>query len=210
MPRQNRVTPFSELIATPARGSLMGNRGCLHDSAGNIRRAYQGKRWIICLLEFKNRRRMVMTPGQYTELFFLDEATALAAGHRPCAECQRERFNHFRTLWATANPHLAGSPKPAATVIDAILHQERLQRAPEAVPVAELPDGAFVTFNADTQAYLIYRGGFYRWQPTGYTLVGAADQGQPAHCLTPTSIVRTLAAGYEVQMATFTTAPAAE
>ena len=83
MPRQNRVTPFGELIATPARGTLMGNRGCLHDSQGTIRRAYQGKRWIICLLDFKNRRRTVMTPGQYTELFFLDEATALAAGHRP-------------------------------------------------------------------------------------------------------------------------------
>lgn len=200
MPRQNRVTPFGELIATPARGTLMGNRGCLHDSQGTIRRAYQGKRWIICLLDFKNRRRTVMTPGQYTELFFLDEATALAAGHRPCAECQRERFTHFRARWAAANPHLAGSLKPAATAIDDILHQERLQRAPDAVQVAGLPDGAFVTFDADNQAYLIYRGRLYRWQPMGYTLVGAADQGRPAQCLTPASIVRTLAAGYDVQI----------
>jgi hypothetical protein len=74
----------------------MGNRGRLHDDGGVIWRSYQGKRWIICLLEFKDRRRAVMTPGQYTELFFLDEATAFAAGHRPCAECQRDRFEMFR------------------------------------------------------------------------------------------------------------------
>src|SRR5512141_2915473 len=122
MPRQNRVTPFSKLIATPARGTLMGNRGALHNDQGQIRRQFQGQRWIICLLEFKGRRRSIMMPGQYTELFFLDEATALAAGHRPCAECQRERFNLFREFWAAANPELAGAARPAATVIDAALH----------------------------------------------------------------------------------------
>ena len=110
-PKQNRVTPFSTLIATPARGTLMGNRGCLHDDHAQIRRPFQGQRWIICLLEFKGRKRSIMTPGQYTELFFLDEATALAAGHRPCAECQRDRFNLFREIWGQGRPghHRPGS-----------------------------------------------------------------------------------------------------
>src|SRR5688500_8008085 len=99
MPRQNRVTPFGELIAAPARGTLMGNRGCLHDGDQRIRRLFVGKRWIHCVLEFKGRRRQVMAPGRYTELFFLDESTALAAGHRPCAECQRDRYLEFRRCW---------------------------------------------------------------------------------------------------------------
>src|SRR5580658_8982867 len=92
MPRQNRVTPFGYLSATPERGTFMGNRGVLHDSEGTIKRPWQVKRWLICVLEFRGRKRTVMTPGHYTELFFLDEATALAAGHRPCAECRRPRF----------------------------------------------------------------------------------------------------------------------
>jgi hypothetical protein len=92
VPRQNRVTPFGEVVAVPERGSFMGERGVLHDDEGRIRRAWQLKRWIVCVLEFRGRKRRVMTPGRYTELFFLDEATALAAGHRPCAECRHARF----------------------------------------------------------------------------------------------------------------------
>src|SRR4051812_47447827 len=126
MPYQNRVTPFGQIITTRARGTLMGNRGCLHDAHGHIRRAYVTKRWIICLLDFKGVRRTVMTPGRWTELFFLDEATALAAGHRPCAYCQRARFTLFREIWAAANPALAGDHLPAAPQIDAVLHQERM------------------------------------------------------------------------------------
>src|SRR5438445_4041421 len=114
MPRQNRVTPFSKLIATPERGTLYGNRGSLHDDKQQIRRQYLGIRWIFCLLEFKGRKHQIMRPGHYTELFFLDEATALAAGHRPCAECQRDRFNLFRRYWALANPDEAKSEKPLA------------------------------------------------------------------------------------------------
>src|SRR3954468_18219668 len=92
LPRQNRVTPFGDIVANPARGTLMGNRGCLHDASGRIVRPFRLTNWIYCLLEFKGRHRQVMSPGRYTELFFLDEATALAAGHRPCAECQRGRY----------------------------------------------------------------------------------------------------------------------
>ena len=95
MPRQNRVTPLGEIIAHEARGLVYGNRGCLHDDDGWIRRRYAGKLWISCRLSFKGRRRELVRPGRFTELFFLDEATALAAGHRPCAECRREDYNRF-------------------------------------------------------------------------------------------------------------------
>lgn len=200
MPRQNRVTPFSTLMATPARGALMGNRGCLHDAQGRIKRTYQGRRWIICLLHFKNRRRIVMTPGHYTELFFLDEATALAAGHRPCVECQRDRFVLFRTLWAQANPDLAGNPQPAATVIDAALHRERLADSRVVVPdhqaLTALPGGVFLAAD-DHDAYLWWQGRLLVWRPAGYiTTAGALPF--PARILTPTSVVQTLAAGYPV------------
>lgn len=198
MPRQNRVTPFGTVIATPARGALMGNRGCLHDAAGQIRRPYQSKRWIICLLHFKQRHRTVMTPGQYTELFFLDEATALAAGHRPCAECQRERFNHFRTLWAGVNPQLAGGmTKPAAALIDAVLHEERLRPERTVVLLDQLPDGSFITLDGET-AYLVYQHKLLRWTAFGYEHVTELTSTQPAKLLTPPSVVRLLAAGYGV------------
>ncbi len=200
MSRQNRVTPFGDLITTPARGTLMGNRGCLHNSDGNIRRAYQSKRWIICLLEFKNRRRTVMTPGQYTELFFLDEATALAAGHRPCAECQRERFNHFRALWAAANPQLAHTATPTADTIDTVLHAERLSTVQRPLlslrETAQLPNGAFVAPVGEESAYLVLQSQLLRWSPFGYQKVSAAFIGTEVRLLTPPSIVRTLVAGY--------------
>lgn len=200
MTQQNRVTPFGELIATPARGTLMGNRGCLHDSQGTIRRNDQGKRWIICLLAFKNRRRTIMTPGQYTELFFLDEATALAAGHRPCAECQRERFTEFRALWAAANPDLAGGSTPTVGVIDAVLHGERLAKEQRPrFPLTELdqlPDGVFVAPIGEDCAYLVLRGRLLRWSPFGYEKIAAPFPITAVCLLTPPSIVRTLAAGY--------------
>src|SRR5499427_5932894 len=109
MPRQNRVNPLGEIVAAPDRGLFMGNRGCLHDAQGNIRRAWQLERWIVCLLEFKGRKRRVMTQGHYTELFFLDEATAFAAGHRPCAECRRERFVRFLEIWRSLHPGDVGA-----------------------------------------------------------------------------------------------------
>ena len=124
MPRQNRVNPFGEIIATPERGTFMGNRGVLHDDEGRIRRKWQGKRWIVCVLEFRGRKRKVMTPSRYTELFFLDEATALAAGHRPCAECRRERFKSFCCAWQPAHPQKGGS-RPSASDIDTCLNAER-------------------------------------------------------------------------------------
>src|SRR5437879_1969205 len=120
MPRQNRVTPFGQIVATPERGDFMGNRGVIHDRDGRIRKPWRVKRWLICLLQFKGEKRAVMTPGLYTELFFLDEATALAAGHRPCALCRRERYNAFRDAW-----HV-GETRPSAIAIDERLHTERM------------------------------------------------------------------------------------
>ena len=128
MPRQNRVTPWGDIIATPARGTLMGNRGCLHDATGRLLRnrkaGYNG--WIYCLLEFNGRHRQIMAPGRYTELFFLDEVTALAAGHRPCYECQRSRYNEFMQRWAEANKGLLGGEKLSAPLVDAVLQKERM------------------------------------------------------------------------------------
>ncbi len=201
MPKQNRVTPFGTLIKTPARGTLMGNRGCLHDDHQEIRRAFRGERWIICRLEFKGIKRSIMRPGRWTELFFLDEATALAAGHRPCAECQRDRFNHFREIWAKANPKTAQATRPAATAIDAVLHQERMAAG---IPsrrfcnsAGSLPDGSFVTTD-EKNAYLVWRKQLLLWNPAGYERPAKRAINFPARVLTPASVVRALAKGYPV------------
>ena len=181
----------------------MGNRGCLHDDRQRIRRRFLGKRWIICVLEFKGRRHRIMVPGHYTELFFLDEATALAAGHRPCAECQRDRFNLFRETWAKANPRLSGTSRPAATAVDAALHGERTDGGDRARgfrrSIEGLPDGVFVTDDGET-AYLVLRSQLLRWTPGGYERLPARAVRRPVRVLTPVSVVRTLAAGYPVRI----------
>jgi hypothetical protein len=203
--RQNRVTPWGELIATSARGTLLGNRGCLHDEHQQIRRTYQLQRWIICQLEFKGRRHIIMTPGHYTELFFLDEATALAAGHRPCVECSRDRFNEFRAVWAQANTDLVGSARPLATTIDAILHRERIHADGRKITypdrLAALPDGAFIQrANAET-AWLMLGDRLLAWSPFGYTQrVSRPVEDIMVDVLTPRSIVRALATGYQARL----------
>ena len=198
MPLQNRVTPFGELIATPARGTLMGNRGCLHDAERRIRRPFQVKRWIICVLEFKGRHRRVMTPGQYTELFFLDEATALAAGHRPCAECQRARYDLFRTRWVGR-----GRALPGADEMDAVLHAERIgdQRAKRTYTerLSRLPSGAMVA-DPDGKAYLVQETALLHWTPAGYGARLHPSAETRLRVLTPRSIVRALARGYPVEI----------
>jgi hypothetical protein len=199
MPRQNRVTPFGELIATPERGTLMGNRGCLHDVTGSIRRQFVGRRWIICVLEFKGRRRRVMAPGRYTELFFLDEATALAAGHRPCAECQRERYLQFRRNWMEGQ----GRAGDALSVdqLDEALHVERRDAArlqcTDVEPWDRLPDGVMVA-DGDT-AYLVHRGRLLPWTPGGYDGPRHVSPAGPRRVLTPRSTVEALRQGYRVR-----------
>jgi hypothetical protein len=148
MPLQNRVTPFGEIVAVPERGTMMGNRGILHDANGRLRRRWAGRLWICCVLEFRGRRDPVMAPGHYTRLFFLDEPTALTAGHRPCAFCRRGAYLGFRTAWAAGNARLGLGQTPRAVEMDKILHAERLgpggsKRLHRAM-LGSLPDGVFV------------------------------------------------------------------
>ncbi len=203
MPRQNRVTPFGELIATECRGTWMGNRGCLHDEQQRIRRSFAGKRWLICVLEFRGRQRTVMAPGRYTELFFLDEATALAAGHRPCAECQHARYRLFRDVWAAANRGLLSSSVPPAEEMDRLLHAERVgperEKRTYAGLLSELPFGAMVA-DAKNRPFLVLEQALAPWQPGGYGPTVAKPEAARFRVLTPRSVVRALASGYPVEV----------
>lgn len=201
MPRQNRVTPMGEIIATAERGTFMGNRGVLHDADGRIRRTWQVKRWLVCVLEFRGRKRTVMTPNSYTELFFLDEATALAAGHRPCAECRHERFIAFCHAWKLAYPKENGSQRPTADEIDNRLHIERVSadRSKRSYPaqLEELPDGVFVTLPAsEKQAYLVWDDSLFAWSPGGYRERRPRPRQAMVNLLTPPSTVAAIRAGY--------------
>jgi hypothetical protein len=201
MPRQNRVTPFGEIIAVPERGTFMGNRGVLHDAEGRIERVWQLKRWIVCVLEFRGRKRQVMTPSRYTELFFLDEATALAAGHRPCAECRHARFLSFGNAWKMAHPAEDGASRPTADEIDNRLHSERIasDRSKRSFVAAldELPDGVFVTVAAwGEQAYLVRGDYLLAWSPGGYGERRRRPKGKEVKMLTPPSMVKAIQAGY--------------
>ena len=201
MPRQNRVTPFGEIIATPERGTFMGNRGVLHDAEGRIKRTWQLKRWIVCVVEFRGRKRQVMTPGRYTELFFLDEATALAAGHRPCAECRHARFLDFYNAWRQAHRVGGRSARPTAQEIDDRLHAERVapdrsKRSFEAV-LDGLPDGVIVTVAAwGDCAYLVRGDSLLAWSPGGYGERRRRPKRGEVKVLTPPSTVAAIRAGY--------------
>jgi hypothetical protein len=203
LPLQNRVNPFGDLIATPHRGTLMGNRGCLHDDQRRIRRPFACRRWIACVLEFRGRHRTVMTPGHYTELFFLDEATALAAGHRPCAECRRADYLRFRECWAAANPDLAASPSPSADAIDQVLHAERVEgkagKRTYGERLSGLPAGVMVADDAG-HPYLVREGSLARWTPGGYRRPVPRRAAATFRVLTPRSIVRAIAHGYPVEV----------
>jgi hypothetical protein len=195
MPLQNRVTPAGEIISTPHRGMFTGNRGIIHDSATKtlLTRRWAGKAWITCVCEFRGRRREVMGGRSWTELFFLDEATAFAAGHRPCFFCRRDDAVRFRAAWEEGND--AGNLR--APEIDAVLHRERLaggQKRLHALPMPleELPDGAMV--QERTESYLIARGRASLWSPSGYR--EARNAIEDAMLLTPPSTLRALCAGY--------------
>ncbi len=187
MPLQNRVTPLGELIADPARGLVYGNRGCLHDAQGEIRRRWQVKRWIACRLEFKDRKRRLRQPGRFTELFFLDEATAFAAGHRPCAECRREDYDRFVALVGLR-----------ADAIDERLHGERVgesgERRLHRARLQQLPDGAFVLER--DEPWLVLGGELRRWTPSGYAERRPRGAGEAA-LITPPSLVEVLRSGWD-------------
>jgi hypothetical protein len=185
MPLQNRVTPLGELIAHPARGLVYGNRGCLHDDEGRIRRRYATKRWIACRLEFRGwQRGPLLQPGKFTELFFLDEATAFAAGHRPCALCRREDYVRFLELVGAGG----------ADEIDARLHEERRRRRRHDAAYDELPDGAFVLVG--DEPWLVLGTELLRWTPAGYGERTPRPRGR-AVLVTPPSLVSVLGAGWE-------------
>jgi hypothetical protein len=196
VPLQNRVTPFGEIVATPARGLLFGNRGILHDGDRRIVRRWQSRRWIACRLEFRgwHREPMPVSPIRYTGLFFLDEATSLAAGHRPCAECRHEDYVRFRAAWSD------GGGVPRADDMDRILHDERLDpgrgRAKRTHParIESLPDGAMVA--VDGTAWLVRGRELLRWTPLGYTDRSRRPRSGAATLLTPPTTVDAITAGY--------------
>ena len=196
MPLQNRVTPLGELIADPGRGLVYGNRGCLHDESGRIRRRYAGKRWIACRLRFRGwHRAPLMQPGRFTELFFLDEVTAFAAGHRPCALCRREDYDRFVAIWGKLHPGQTG-----ADAIDARLHEERLapdtraHRVNEAA-LDELPDGAFVLYG--DEPFLVLGAQLLRWSAAGYVAARLRPKRKLTLVITPPSLVSVLRGGWE-------------
>jgi hypothetical protein len=197
MPLQNRVTPAGEIVADPARGLLMGNRGCLHapDRRLGVSR-WRSKMWIACVLDWRGRRRDPMPPGRWTALFFLDEATALAAGHRPCGYCRREDYLAYAEAWRRA----AGlERRPRAGEMDARLHSERVeprtrrQRTRPAV-AGDLPDGVMIRHSG--MSGLLAGGRFLPWSFAGYRDPIALAPDAAVELLTPPASVAAIAAGY--------------
>jgi len=211
MPRRSRVTPYGELVAVPDRGMFWGNRGVLVDRHGQLARYSRGRAWIICVLEYKGRRRQQWSPGRLTELFFLDEATGLAAGHRPCGECRYRDYQRFKQAWVDAGAVDGADPgaveeDPAGRadgalrvqVIDARLHADRLAgpgvRRTYQAPLAGLPDGTMI--EAGGAPWLVYGGKLLAWTPAGYVDRHAAVPAGPVTVITPQATVAALAAGY--------------
>jgi hypothetical protein len=195
MPLQNRVTPTGDIIATPHRGMFTGNRGIIHDPATKtlLRRRWASKAWLTCVCEFRGRRREVMGGRSWTELFFLDEATAFAAGHRPCFFCRSMDANRFRGAWEEGN----GVAHVRAVDIDAVLHSERLEGRAKRLhalpaPVERIPDGAMLREGGES--YLIVQGRALSWSPAGYR--AAHNALRDPMLLTPPSTLRALSAGY--------------
>jgi hypothetical protein len=197
MPYQNRVNPCGMLIETSARGRFTGNRGHLHDEHKQIRRHYETPRWLMCRLDYPKPTHTVMALIGYTHLFFLDEPTALAAGHRPCALCMRSRFNQFRDYWMRVH---ASTTRPSAADIDAVLHEERItpekHKRTYSASLTQLPSGCFVMLTGSDQPYLVQHDQLLAWQPDGYADALARPSDQTVTVLTPPSIVHMLAAGY--------------
>lgn len=203
MTLQNRVDPFGQIHADPARGTMFGNRGgCFHREKQLVGRPWASDRWTCCLLEFKGRRRPeLMAPGLYTELFFLDEATAFAAGHRPCMECRRPDAKRFIEAWSRA--HLGpGQQLKTVSHVDQIAHRERVdpkawRQRTSRVQLSTLPDGVFVTTDTEPGVpKLLWRGRLLPWSFEGYGAPERVDDDGPVTMLTPPSFAIAFAAGY--------------
>ena len=197
MPLQNRVTPMGEILATPDRGLFTGNRGIIHDPATRtlLKRRWTSRAWITCLCEFRGRWRAVMAERSWTELFFLDEAVAFAAGHRPCFYCRRDDAEAFKRAFIASS----ASPRPLkATEMDAILHRERLSGRQKRLhplpgPWRTLPNGAMISGGGIS--YLVKDGEAFPWSGAGYG-PPETPNGE-VRLITPPSIVRAFAAGYK-------------
>jgi hypothetical protein len=192
MPLQNRVTPYGDIVALPGRGLVIGNRGVLHDEQRRIVRATQVKRWIACRLEYRGVRRLIMAPRRWTELFFLDEAAAFAAGHRPCAFCRNADYKRFQKFWQAA---LGGSPD--ADAMDAVLHAERLDGRRKRMwraDIATLPDGTYISI--DAAPYVVWGDEYVAWSDSGYGKRLPRLAHGDVDVLTPRSIVAIFNAGY--------------
>jgi hypothetical protein len=202
MPRQNRITPFGEIIASPARGTMMGNRGILHDEQGVLtNKRWTHQSWVACSLSYKGIKRTLNAPHCYTELFFFDEATALSAGHRPCAECRRDDFHRFRDAWLRGNPESGLDGSSSIAAIDRIIHSERVTRNREKVVwvgvLGDMPDAVFVTLpEKPDQPLLKWQGNLHQWSPGGYINPLMVDEVRQVTILTPQSIVMAIKAGY--------------
>jgi hypothetical protein len=193
---------MGEIIADPARGLFMGNRGILHDDARALGKArWRHRNWITCLLDFKGRRRAVMSPRRYTELFFLDEAVALAAGHRPCAECRGERYRAFLAAWMEGAEGDGLSLK--APDLDAALHAARVDPATRRqrtfrAELGDLPDGAFIRL--EDAPLLVLGDRLLPWTPGGYGDAVARPSGGPVCVLTPRPTISAMTAGYRPEL----------
>lgn len=195
MPLQNRVTPFGDIVAIAQRGLFTGNRGIIHDPATKtlLRKRWSNKAWIVCALTYKNHHREVMAQRSWTELFFLDEAIALAAGHRPCFACRRAEAEKFRAAWSSG----MRVARASAPEMDAVLHRERLDgqgKRIHALPMAidQLPDGAVVA--CGEQAFTMFRGRAFGWTKRGYDAPRKLRDAEGL--ITPPSILRAIVAGY--------------
>ncbi len=196
-PLQNRVTPAGEIVSDPARGLLTGNRGCLHGTGRELGVSrWRSKLWICCVLDWKGIRRDPMPPGRWTALFFLDEATALAAGHRPCGHCRRPRYRSFAAAWRRAN---GLARQPGAGEMDARLHAERVDRRSRRqltrpALAGGLPDGVMIRRGGETG--LLAGGGLLPWSFAGYLPPVPLRPDMTVELLTPPATVAAIAAGY--------------
>jgi hypothetical protein len=217
MPRQNRVTPYGALEAVPDRGLFWGNRGQLLNGKGELARYSRGHLWLICVLEFKGRHRVQWQPGRLTELYFLDEATGLAAGHRPCGECRYRRYQEFKQAWIKAHSGQNGTAQTLrAQDMDAKLHADRLiapgERRTHQALLDNLPDGTMIldghppvahpsdTHPSDTHPWLVLGPRLLAWSHGGYRERRDRPRGVSATVLTPRATVAVLAAGYRPEL----------
>lgn len=195
---QNRVDPWGQLKAVPARGLLMGNRGILHNGVRQIVRPWAGKSWVTCALSYNDVHRTVFSEGSYTELFFLDEATAFSAGHRPCNTCRKARYAEFKTAWVRANRPEANAGNMPVTEIDKVMHAERAiaggGKVKFVAAMNTLPPGTL--FEHEGAAFLVWQGGVHRWSYDGYSRSPLPVGSQAVNVLTPASIVRTFQNGF--------------